>query len=703
MGKFYVKKKRIVAFIVVILAFTYFYLPTGNFVDSTVNGKKSAFSVDEIASKDVFPFSSRNFATNKLKQLTLANEQCKENQKDFSANVQSILGILISTLEHELRNGKSVRDLLAYDHQFKTYYSSYDDLLLKARLNIEREKYRFTDSVEILNHWSGLSVINGFSPVNIPLIVEATELLGGSNNHFNIPLELKADISESDVLELLENTDNFNTYLESTFTIDNVPLSPSTLFVLSATRLEIDEYQQVVSLKTFTVNDIAVALNSGMPIDYLKLLVEQVEYIENMPTVIQGRYETYENLADLAAATHNVDMLKLLKSYGVRPTNEPGIVTGLDLAIINLPKDKSDYSDLSTFPDKYLHTIKYLISEGYMAHGWVNSDEEHEMVYFRAPYGRSFNSEFALSPELQEALLSIELLDSSYGIPQISNDSSLVSTAIETIEIKKSALNESLESCQSIAKALQDEEGFADKNDVFSQIEQLTKEGNVAQNLHRIDPALVNLWRQTANATYTNSQSRDSDFISWLHEKNYQQALNYSATKPLTENETNQLLSALVLNTEDILPIWQARATETPPSGLLVFTRLSLEQWQFLINEGFDFSALDKWGGDFFRAAGLHSSEAVQLLLDKGFSPNLDNLGLDAIDLLLEDSYDKGRLNPSLELILNDVDKLEPSHFSRIARLQKFFPAEYQKLINLNEKYIPPTGTELNRYKLTLY
>ena len=693
-------KKRVVLLVFVIVILAYFYFPNGNFVDKTADSKAPLYPVDAIASKDVFPFSSRHFASKKLEQLTLADAQCQEHQKDFSASVQSTLGILVSALEHELRNGKSMRDLLAYDEQFNTYYSSFYDLLQKAKLNIEREKYRFTESVEILNHWSGLSVVNGLSAVNIPFIVEAIAIVGADNISINMRLHLKADISKSEVRALLENDDHFNTYLESIFTIDDVPLSPSTLFVLSATHLELDEFREVVSLKSFTVNDIAVAMKSGMPFDYLALLVEQTESIEDMPAIIETRFEAYENLADLAAATHNVDMLKLLKSFGVRPTNEPGIFTGLDRAISNLPKDKSAYADLSRLPEKYVQTIRYLVSEGYMAHGTAFSDEEQVSVNFRSPYGRLFSSSYVLSPELKDVLHGIELLDSRDRVAQISNDGSLVSKAIEAIEIKKAVLNENMESCHSIAEALLAEEGFAAGTETYDLINQLAKEGNVAQNLHRIDPVLVNLWRRNTREESAYSRNADSGFIDWLNEKNYQQALNYSAGTPLTENETSHLLSALVFNTENALPIWQARVNETAPSELLVFTRLPIEKWHYLMNEGFDFSAKDKWGGDFFRAAGLHSTEAVQLLLDNGFSPNLDNLGVDVIDLLLEDSYEKGRLNPSLALILENVEKLEESHYSRIARLQKFFPSEYQKLIALHERLVPPEGTKMNRFRL---
>ncbi|MCP3429920.1 hypothetical protein, partial [Opacimonas viscosa] len=85
--------------------------------------------------------------------------------------------------------------------------------------NIEREKYRFTESVEILNYWSGISVVDGLSAVNIPFIVDAIAIVGADNISIDMRLHLKADISKSEVRALLENDDHFNTYLESIFTI----------------------------------------------------------------------------------------------------------------------------------------------------------------------------------------------------------------------------------------------------------------------------------------------------------------------------------------------------------------------------------------------------------------------------------------------------------------------------------------------------
>ncbi len=46
---------------------------------------------------------------------------------------------------------------------------------------------------------------------------------------------------------------------------------------------------------------------------------------------------------------------------------------------------------------------------------------------------------------------------------------------------------------------------------------------------------------------------------------------------------------SLLQKTEDIGPIWNARVSSKPPSGLFAFKYLDTENWEFLMNEGFDF------------------------------------------------------------------------------------------------------------------
>ena len=603
-----------------------------------------------------------------------------------------------------MRNGKTERELLGYSNQYKTFYDGYDDLLLKAKIKIEKEKYGFTTSADILNDWSGLSVINNFSVINIPIIVQGLKAFEGKSNGLSMGLELDNEISKSDVLALLENDDNFNTYLESPLGISGSPvLSPSILFALTGSSLNIEEFKQAVSLRNFNVNDVAVAVMNDLPYEYLDLLIEQTISIEDMPIIVQGSYDSYANLADLAASTHNVKVLQLLETYGVHPTNELGIITGLDIAIMNLPDKVDAYVNAESFPDKYLETINYLIEKGYKAHGSHYQMDNETIISFNAPNRRHFQSSKALIPDLKKALHQIELVDNSYSLNQVLPDDSLVSKAIESMELRKVALNDKSKSCESIRKELLAEEGFLDHRETYDLIKRISQDDvNTAERLHDIDPTLVNLWRET-ESNHSVSQENHSDFISMLQEHKFQEALDYSSSTPLTKVETDTLLLSLLRNTESIIPIWNARVVPIPPSGLLAFKHLPYEKWESLKSERFDFSVKDRFGNDLFTPAALNSPETVQLLLDFGVTPETNKLGLDVLDLLLEDSYENGRLNRSLSLIVSEVEVIEPSHYSRVARIKAYFPEEYKKLVQLSSKFMVENEIEVNKFRLKIY
>ncbi|MBL4941182.1 MAG: hypothetical protein JKY81_05895 [Colwellia sp.] len=695
--------KKLTIFLIVAVVFLAYVYHTKNDSNSENGGSsKIESSLVQSIGSGAFSYQSKKFATKKLQKLTIANEQCKERNLDFSSQIQNIHQVLIQALEFELKQGKSERDLLAYSNQYKTFYDGYDDLLLQAKVNIEKEKYNYTSSVDILSDWNGLSVINGFSSLNIPIIVQELKAFGGRSNGLSLKLELESDINKSDIYDLLENSENFNTYLESPLGISGSPvISPSILFVLTATQLDIDEFEQAVSLQTFTVNDVAIAIINNMPIEYLKLLVTQTKSIEDMPLIVQGRYDSYESLADIAASTHNVELLKLLDRHGIQATNEPGIITAMDIAIMNLPSKANAYQNVESFPSKYLDTLNYLNLNGYKAHGMAYQNNNEAVVSFAAPNRRNLQITNVLDPKLRDYLYQIELIDGSYNIHQLPPDNSLVSNAIETMEMRKVALNDKSKSCESIREELLTEEGFADHRETYDLINEIkNNEEYIAERLHEIDPVLVNLWRDS-NAINRVSLEIDSNFISLIREGNYQQALDYSASKPLTTQETDTLLISLVQNIEDIAPIWNARVSPKPPSGLFAFRYLDAEKWELLKNEGFDFSIKDKFGNGIFLPSVLNSTTAVEFLLDNGLKPEIERLGLDALDLLLEETYEKGRLNPNLGQVLNEIKSFEPNHYSRVARIKKFFPSEYEKLIKINKNLELVDEVKINRFRLS--
>ena len=296
----------------------------------------------------------------KVKELKIAKAQCKHKKANFLADVSDIHQELIQALENELKQGKTVRELLAYSNQYKTFYKNYNDLILLAKINIEKPKYNYTKSSEILLKWDGLSVINVFSPESIPTIVEQLKEVEGTLSGFVMTLPLAKNINKSDVYALLDN-EEFNTYLESAIGIEHSPvISPSILFVLTATHLELDEFKQAIASHSFNVNDVAIAILNDMPIEYISALIAKTDAINDMPIIGLGNSDSFNNLADLAASKHNLELLKLLERHGVKGTNEENIITAMDIAIMNLPSDAKAYQDLDNFPPKIYRYVNLL-------------------------------------------------------------------------------------------------------------------------------------------------------------------------------------------------------------------------------------------------------------------------------------------------------------------------------------------------------
>ena len=180
--------KKLILLLVIVIALVIYLYPTKT-TESTNNVKDVTPTLSDNISTEVFPLSDRKFASQKLKELTIANAQCKERNLDFSGQVRNIHQILIQALEHELRNGKTERELLGYSNQYEIFYDRYDDLLLQAKTKIEKEKYDFTTSIDILNEWNGLSVINNFSAINMPIIVQGLKAFEGKSNGLSMGLE----------------------------------------------------------------------------------------------------------------------------------------------------------------------------------------------------------------------------------------------------------------------------------------------------------------------------------------------------------------------------------------------------------------------------------------------------------------------------------------------------------------------------------
>ena len=641
----------------------------------------------------------------KISELTTKYAQCKSEKLSSGTHDRKINRKLATVFENELKNGKSERELLAYANQYSRDRTFIFSAISRAKRNIEKSKYTTTSDASILKTWRGLGVVVGFTPDFMEeLVKDYDEKYGNFRGRF--PATMKAQPDKADVLALLENTDSFNTYFYSPFDIGgSTVIAPSKLFVLNIEQLTLDELRQAFRGQTFSVNDAAYAINSGISFEYLEFILQHTESVGGRPIYGPRGYGGISNLADLAVLRFDLPLLKLLARKGVEPINEWGILTGLDIALENLP-GKDDVG-VKGNTSKYIKTLEYLNQRGYRAHGELRQTEQGEAILFRTPHKGGGNNSLAIPEELQDIVKKIELVDKSFYVQQLEPDDSAISKVIASANAQSKSLNERRVNCDSYRRKLELAQGYESRSKAFNLINELRAddEGDLSHILQEIDPALVNLWRFSEGAKYFKAEeyNQRSKFLEMLKDKDYQSALEYSVSTALNQRETDELLWRLANGDIQSMPIWNARVFPKSTSSLLSFSRIPIDKWKLLEREGFDFSLIDAQGRDLFVSAALASPEALVLLFEKNLSPDMEEAGPDIFDVALERSIDNGELYTAIPLILSRVVTVEPNHFSRIVRLKSAFPEIYEELIALDERLIPPEGAEPNRYKLRVF
>jgi len=446
------------------------------------------------------------------------------------------------------------------------------------------------------------------------------------------------------------------------------------------------------------VNEVATAIKNDIPNEYIIALLQQVPVLDAMP--LYEKNTVLYNLADIAVSKFNLPLVKALQTKGVTPTNEPGLFTSLDVAIVNLPK--SGNLTLAPLDTKHTQLLDYLKKRGYKAHsGNANEDLNSKGVFFVNDFiyqqGAYINKQ---DNPAQYAYFSPISKINNNALPQITEpDNSDVALFLVDLKQQKAQLNNKRQNCELLQQQLKDTEQLHTVMQAYDKVQQVkNKHGsNFVRVLHDIDPVLVNYWWSSLSNQLSNDRSQ-STFNEYLSKKEYQKAYEYSLSTVLTQAETDTLFSLLLLNPDDLITTWQNRINPKPPRELTRLSRFSLNHWQALAQAGFDFSITDIHGRDVYTQAASSSSEAVQFLIDNKIPADPSKLGVDILDLALEQSYTKGELSPMIPLALQLVEKFEPNHLARVARLKMFYPEVYQQLIQLNPALKPAQGTELNHY-----
>ena len=599
----------------------------------------------------------------------------------------------------ELKKGTSVPTLLKYATLSGIYKRQYIAFLRDAIVAEQKQQLSITSSLDELANWQGIEAIKGFTNDKVKEMIQQL----GDNKHspsgLTLSVPLDENVQKETLYALLNNTDTFTTYSKTFIKLEGSEvISPATLFVLNANKFTPKEFEQAISTNQFTVNELATAIKNNIPNEYIFALMKQVPALDAMPLYEEN--SVLYNMADIAVSQFNLPLVKALQQLGVTPTNRPGLFTGLDVAIVNLPRS----GNLTPAPLDAKHTqmLDYLTEQGYKAHsGNANDGLNGKGVSFVSDFiyqqGAYINGQE--NPEQYAYFSPIGKIDNA-TLPQVSEpDNSDVARFLVDLKQQKKELDNKRQNCELLQQQLSATEQLHSTMRAYNTVLEVKKEhgNNFEYVLQEQDPVLVNYWWSILNNQLSNDRSHNA-FSEYLSKKDYQKAYEYSLSTPLTQTETDTLFSFLLLEPHDFIAIWQSRVEPKPPSDLARLSRFPLSQWQKLKQAGFDFSITDTYGRDVYVQAASSSVEVVQFLIDNKIPADSEKLGVDILDLALEQSYTKGELSPMIPLALQLVEKIEPNHLSRAARLKTFYPEVYEQLIKLNPALKPAEGTQLNHY-----
>ncbi|MEG3759082.1 cupric reductase [Pseudoalteromonas carrageenovora] len=688
--------KKILFGIVTITALAVYFFQTQPHSAEQAEQVKPTTTEPNVDNKEQPNEDSPQQVVNKLKkQISL----CRDQSQQQSTKVQTLNQSLVSFFVSELKKGTSVSTLLKYTNLSNINQRKYIALLKDAIIAEQKQQLNITSSLNELANWQGIETIKGFTNDKVKEMIQQL----GDNNHspsgLTLSVPLDENVQKETLYALLSNTDTFTTYVQSFIKLEGSEvISPATLFVLNANKFSLKEFEQAISSNQFTVNEVATAIKNDIPNEYIIALLQQVPVVDAMP--LYEKNTVLYNLADIAVSKFNLPLVKALQTKGITPTNEPGLFTGLDVAIVNLPK--SGNLTLAPLDAKHTQLLDYLKKRGYKAHsGNANEDLNSKGVFFVNDFiyqqGAYINKQ---DNPAQYAYFSPIGKINNNALPQITEpDNSEISQLLLKTQHKKEELDSTPRNCSQLFKKLFAAQKLAQNSDAYAKVREIEKEygSNFENILQDIDPVLVNYWWNTIDRR-TSSDRSDSVFREYLATKEVQKALEYTQTTLLNQTETNVLFIRLLENPYDLMPIWDSRTLPIPPTDLVRLSWLSLEQWQALAEAGFDFSITDIHGRDVYTQAASSSVEAVQFLIDNKIPTVPSKLGVDILDLALEQSYTKGELTPMIPLALQLVEKFEPNHLARVARLKMFYPEVYQQLIQLNPALKPAQGTELNHY-----
>ncbi|WP_105265225.1 hypothetical protein [Pseudoalteromonas sp. T1lg76] len=561
-----------------------------------------------------------------------------------------------------------------------------------------KQNFEVVTSLRHLDNMHGITLLAGLDRDKIKELQTHLDKLDG-NVRLTMNLGLKDNITPSDIAELKRNDKQFNTYQESPLNITgDLPISPSILFVLAATQIPFEEFKDQLNGLSFTVNDLAAAIVYDIPITYIDELIKHTKQIHQAPLYPNIETTYIANLADLAAYHHNVPVLRALAKHGVTPTNQDELLTGLDLAIHNLPQTKEELAENQT---RYIDTIIYLVQNGYSAHGTLEQDRNgRTWVRYGTPlvFGPYIGKYLDNAPRLAKAMESITLLPVKEH--QAGNsDNHALNAAINKLNMQIHAFRDRETKCARVNDEIRTAKGLISYREIRNTVEQARNTmAEVEASLHAIDPALVNHYLSSLSfeANRNENNTSDTDLRNLLNAQDNSQLIDYVSTTALSQHQTDMLFRSLVFNPQKYALAWQNRVEPIPPSSVVLLIQNSLPRLVNLADMGLNLNIRDAEGFDLYMHSARHNSDALKFLVDNDIPVSTGHYGLDVLDLLLDESYSNGKLNENLKLVLPKITAIEPSHLARAQRLRIYKPSVYSQLVQLDKRLETTENTPIN-------
>lgn len=438
-------------------------------------------------------------------------------------------------------------------------------------------------------------------------------------------------------------------HLEPSGWLDN--FQPKTILLMLA--LHQQQFDKALTGLRFLPRDYSGLLGEQLSAQQLEKLLQQTDDLQSRHNML--------NLADLAVYHFRDDLLPLLARYQVLPSRQDGLFSALDFAFSSTWRKKGWDDNLRR--QRQQATIQFLQNLGYPLHGELNT----------AKNGRAF---LQVSAVVEPRFISYDedLIDLAKAQQLLPLHSLPASEALRVLLKQYQQLDQQQQQIKAACQAEQDAEltaqGLWPESEVVNQLdrlEQLHSPGELPQLLHQLDPALLAFyWQQqdTELLVQFGVPGTEAEFV-----------------KVINNNPDPEHAAALLLALS-IQPKWAKHW----PNGLAVSTLENMQtyegtkHWQVMQQHGFDLSITDTKGRNLYPLAFADSAEAVSLLINAKVPLQQNSLGPDALDLALDASYLRQQLHPALFYILQETERLEPSHLARLKRLQQYWPALFQQL-----------------------